>query len=577
MKVPQIFLFLTGSFFMWNCESVSVSGELFLPEGFESTVFIDSIPETVRHIAVDATGKVYAKFNKPSDRGVLIALKDVTNDGVADSIIPFGNYSAPQKGGYSTAARIYEGYLYFSSRLAVYRYKLNADTMIPAGPLETVVLDDHSHGSHEHIAKPIAFDNDGNLYVPFGAPSNACQEPKRTPFQAGLNPCPQLIDHAGIWKFDAHQLNQTQADGERYATGIRSLVAMDWNMQENCLFAVVHGRDDLLRLWPDRYSAWQSAVLPSEEFIRIEKGDDFGWPYCYYDQIQEKKVLAPEYGGDGEKIGACGTYKNPIMGFPGHWAPNDLVFYDGEHFPEHYKNGAFIAFHGATNRAPYPQAGYFVGFVPFQNGWPTGEWEIFADGFAKVDTIVNVNDAIYRPMGIAFGKDGSMYIGDTEKGRIWRILYRGKRDQFGAKHRAAMELRKNLPHIKNPDIIKDKILVKNNQEVGEQAYTLYCAICHQGNGKGASGRFPPLANTDWVSGDKERLIKIILQGMEGSIEVNNETYNGIMPQHAFLDDSSIAEILTYIRSHFGNQAAPITEEEIARVRKINIHNSDNTK
>ena len=185
---------------MWNCESVSVSGELFLPEGFESTVFIDSIPETVRHIAVDATGKVYAKFNKPSDRGVLIALKDVTHDGVADSIIPFGNYSAPQKGGYSTAARIYEGYLYFSSRLAVYRYKLNADTMIPAGPLETVVLDDHSHGSHEHIAKPIAFDNDGNLYVPFGAPSNACQEPKRTPFQAGLNPCPQLIDHAGICK-----------------------------------------------------------------------------------------------------------------------------------------------------------------------------------------------------------------------------------------------------------------------------------------------------------------------------------------------------------------------------------------
>ena len=165
--------------------------------------------------------------------------------------------------------------------------------MIPAGPLETVVLDDHSHGSHEHIAKPIAFDNDGNLYVPFGAPSNACQEPKRTPFQAGLNPCPQLIDHAGIWKFDAHQLNQTQADGEPYATGIRSLVAMDWNMQENCLFAVVHGRDDLLRLWPDRYSAWQSAVLPSEEFIRIEKGDDFGWPYCYYDQFKRKKFWHP--------------------------------------------------------------------------------------------------------------------------------------------------------------------------------------------------------------------------------------------------------------------------------------------
>ena len=157
---------------------------------------------------------------------------------------------------------------------------------------------------------------------------------------------------------------------------------MDWNKDDKNLYVVMHGRDDLHLLWPDKFSPWQSAVLPSEEFLRVNDGNNFGWPYSYYDQMQKKNVLAPEYGGDG-KIPARDSYVQlPIMGFPGHWAPNDLLFYEGDQFPEHYKHGAFIAFHGSTNRSPYPQAGYFVCFVPFVNGKPTGEWEVFADGFA---------------------------------------------------------------------------------------------------------------------------------------------------------------------------------------------------
>ena len=207
---------------------------------------------------------------------------------------------------------------------------------------------------------------------------------------------------------------------------MRSIVALDWNTSDKSLYAVVHGRDDLHRLWPNHFSQWESALLPSEEFVKIEKGDHFGWPYCFYDQMQGKKVLAPEYGGDGTIIGRCADYKDPVIGFPGHWAPNDLVFYEGNTFPDHYKNGAFIAFHGSTNRAPYPQSSYFVGFVPFENGKPSGPYEVFADGFAGIDPIVNTRDAKFRPMGIAFAPDGSMYIGETEKGRIWKINFSGK-------------------------------------------------------------------------------------------------------------------------------------------------------
>src|SRR5690606_26428720 len=134
---------------------------------------------------------------------------------------------------------------------------------------------------------------------------------------------------------------------------------------------------------------------------------------------------------------------------------NDLHFYEGDQFPERYKNGAFIAFHGSTIRAPYPQAGYFVAFVPFENGAPSGPWDVFADGFAGVDTIVNTRDALARPMGIAMGPDGSLYISESVKGKIWRIMYKGDKDEFGEAQLANMEERKKTqPNIKHPDEIE---------------------------------------------------------------------------------------------------------------------------
>ncbi|MDA8644086.1 PQQ-dependent sugar dehydrogenase [Flavobacteriaceae bacterium] len=564
-------LFLTILVFQ-NCQNPSViQGPLFLPEGFESKVFIDSIAETTRHIAVSPNGNVYTKFKRTSEEGALAALQDLDKDGVAERIIKFANDPSIKGRGYATAARIYKGYLYFSSELAVYRYKLDPENLVPNGPLETVVIDDHPHGMHEHIGKPIAFDNKGNLYVPFGAPSNSCQNPKRTPLSPGVYPCPQLEKHGGIWVFDAETLNQTQEDGRRYATGIRSIVGMDWNSDDESLYAVVHGRDDLYRLWPDRYTPWDSAVLPSEEFLKIEEGDNFGWPYCYYDQIQGKRVLSPEYGGDGKLVGDCPDFKPPVMGFPGHWAPNDLVFYQGDAFPDYYKNGAFIAFHGSTNRAPYPQSGYFIGFVPFKNGVPTGEVDIFADGFAQVDPIISVRDAVYRPMGIAFAPDGTMYIGDTEKGRIWSVKFTGDKNQFGKASLEKMEARKLLSHFRTPDPDQDH-LGEKNLTGGQLIYKTYCAACHQRNGKGASGRFPPLDKTDWVVGDKERLVHLVLNGMEGPIKVNGEDYNSMMPQHSFLKDVEIAKVLTYIRKNFGNDATAVTVEEVKKFRESNTKN-----
>jgi glucose/arabinose dehydrogenase/mono/diheme cytochrome c family protein len=542
-------------------------GGLHVPDGFQVLVVADSTGHA-RHLAVNDNGDIYVKLSSTDKKtGGNIALRDTTGDGKADVFVQFGALD-DKRTSYGTGMVIHDGYLYFSSATNLYRNKLVDGQLVPDSETEVVLTDDHEHGIHWHITKPVSFDNQGNMYIPFGAPSNACQDITATPNGApggkGLDPCPELELHGGIWKFEANKTGLTQKDGKEISTGIRSVVAMAWNPADENLYVVMHGRDNLHSLFPHIFTAWQNAVLPSEEFIRIREGSDFGWPYCYYDQIKEQKVLAPEYGGDGTIVGRCADMELPVMGFPGHWAPNDLLFYSGDQFPERYSNGAFIAFHGSTNRAPYPQAGYFVAFIPFKDGKPTGEWEVFADGFASVDTIVNTSDAVYRPVGLATGPDGSLYISDSRKGKIWRVMYKGKKDEFGTAHLAKMEARKSLPHIKTPHEQDDDL--QKDLPSDQKLYNTFCGTCHQRNGKGARGRMPPLAGTDWVTGNKERLITVVLNGLQGPLEINGESYNSVMPPHRFLKDDEIATILTYIRKSFGNQANAVSEEEVRRVR-----------
>ncbi len=158
--------------------------------------------------------------------------------------------------------------------------------------------------------------------------------------------------------------------------------------------------------------------------MKLEDGADFMWPYCYWDTGLDKKILAPEFGGNGEKVGDCDMAPDPLVAFPAHWGPNDLIFYGGHQFPARYHGGAFIAFHGSWNRAPFPQGGYNVVFVPMKDG--ADDWETFADGFKGKDPLMSPRDARFRPTGLAQGPDGSLYVSDSVTGRIWRVIYRGE-------------------------------------------------------------------------------------------------------------------------------------------------------
>lgn len=571
--IKILFFFYIFCFILFSCHSpsgfpttASNNDGLTLPEGFGALVVADSIGKA-RHLAVNDNGDIYVKLRYAKGTGSNVALRDTTGDGKADIITYFGDYK--DEGSLANGMRIHDGYLYYSAARVVYRNKLVPGQLVPDTPMEVVLTDDHEHGIHWHITKPVAFDEEGYMYVPFGSPSNACQDmankPGGIPGSAGLDPCPELIEHGGVWRFKMDQLNMTQKDGELYATGIRSVVAMDYNQEDKNLYLVMHGRDNLHLLYPETFTQWESAVLPSEEFIRVEEGGDYGWPYCYYDQINEKKVLAPEYGGDGEIIGRCADMDDPVMGFPGHWAPNDLLFYTGDQFPDRYKNGAFIAFHGSTNRSPYQQSGYFVAFVPFVNGQVSGDWEVFANGFAGKELIINTNDAEFRPMGLAQGPDGSLYVSDSRVGKIWRILYKGDKATFGEAELAKMEEQKLVANIRNPHPVEDN-LDKGQLPEGKKVYNTYCSPCHQRDGNGAKGRIPELRNTDWVTGDKSRLINIVLNGLEGEIEVNGEPYDNIMPAHQFLTDEQVSQVLTFIRKNFENNASAVSKEDVAKIR-----------
>lgn len=544
----------------------SNNGGLFLPDGFEAVVVVDSVGKG-RHLAVRDNGDIYMKLRNPNPEGKgSVALRDTDNDGKADIVRYFGDYA--DTGNYGNAMRIHKGYLYFATAGEVYRTKLNPTTLVPTDPSECLLVDDYRRSRFSHIAKPIAFDGKGNMYVPFGSPGDACQVNDRKPGSPGQMPCPELEEYAGVWKFSEDKIGQRQKDGQRYATGIRSIVGMEWNHETNALYAVQHGRDDFFRTWPQYFSQWQSALLPSEELLRVDEGSDAGWPYYYYDHMQGKKLLNPEYGGDGKKQGNGTLLNQPLVGFPGHFAPNDILFYTGNQFPERYKHGAFIAFHGSTIRAPFPQGGYFVAFVPFKNGKPSGPWEVFADGFAEVDTIVFTSDATYRPSGLAQGPDGSLYITESEKGKVWRIMYKGNRNAFGEAQLKKMNSRKlNAPNIKTPDSIKDNLAVKVMGE-GAKLYSTYCASCHQVNGKGDGTRNPPLAGSEWVTGDKRRLMQLVIHGLSGPITVNGVGYNEAMPAHGYLTDGQLISILNYIRQSWGNNAEMISPNEVPRNRKM---------
>ena len=397
---------------------------LTLPDGFCATLFADSLGAP-RHLVVAPNGDVVVNAqarrgpdpNAGTPGGVYI-LRDADGDGKAE----VKKRAADAAG---TGIAIANGYLYATSGVNVVRYPYRAGALELGGAADTIIKDMPTGG---HSAYSFVVDGP-RLFLTVGSRTNSCQERDRQNEAKGIDPCTELDTRGGIWVFSSEKPGQTAAAGRRYATGIRNAVALTRRAGDNnALYVVQHGRDQLFQNWPKLFNERESAENPAEELIRVTEGDDFGWPYCFYSNDLKQKVLAPEYGGDGKQVGRCADKKGPIYAFPGHWAPNDLLFYSGTSFPATYRGGAFIAFHGSWNRAPLPQGGFKVVYLPMSGQRATGDFSVFADGFAP--QVTGANDPtrpvrLSRPTGLAQGPDGSIYVADDAGGKIWKISYRG--------------------------------------------------------------------------------------------------------------------------------------------------------
>jgi glucose/arabinose dehydrogenase len=395
-----------------------------VPAGFRVTIFADSLGQA-RQITTRPNGDVYVNtWRSPYDStrptppgGFLVALRDTNQDGRADQIRRFG--AAGGNGG--TGIAIFKDALYAEAGPHILRYRLKPGELVPSAAPDTIVSGLPIAGGHP--MHPFTIDPEGSLFVNSGSATNSCQEQDRQPGSTGERPCKELATRAGIWRFSASKTGQQFGPAARYATGIRNAGGLAINPMDGALYATQHGRDQLAENWPKLYDWKESAELPAEELLQVVSGGDYGWPYCYYDPKLEKLVQAPEYGGDGERVGECAKKLGPAAVFPAHWAPNGLAFYAGTEFPESYRNGTFVAFHGSWNRAPEPQQGYNVVFQPFSGGKPSGEYQVFADGFAGASK--QPGTAKHRPSGLAVGPDGALYISDDNGGRVWRVVQGG--------------------------------------------------------------------------------------------------------------------------------------------------------
>ena len=522
-------------------------GAINLPPGFRAVVVADNlVPKykfgAIRFISVAPNGDIYVK----AYRNGLFALRDTNGDGRADVIEHFGS-------GNGTCVLVRDGWLYYSTTTGVYRYKYTPGELVPAGEPETIISG--LPAGRQHDAKVFAFDGDGRLLVEVGSPFNVYSDNDRKPGAKGKDATEFLQTHGGFWRFDANKTNQTLADGFHFSTGHRHSLSLVWNPVSTNFFMVMMGRDNLNIADSVHYDDLDNAERVAEEMHVLREGINIGWPYTYWDPIKQARMVAPEFGGDNYKRDTNSNYDKPVIAFPAHWAPLQMTLYTGGQFPEKYRGGMFLAFHGSWNRAPLPQAGYRVVYIPFdETGMPRGNYETFADGFAGKEDFTSTRDARFRPCGVTVGPDGSLYVTDTEKGRIWRIFYTGE-NKPANKHEPITSATPSTPLI-------------GADTPGGKLYAQVCAACHMANGSGVPNMQPALAGSKVVAGDIDQLINVVLKGPAAVLPADREKFSNVMPPFgSALGDADIAAVLNFIRKNFDSgSSGEITSGQVAAQR-----------
>ena len=420
-SIPVLFAQLLG----WDgpaADEQTVAQHYRVADGFVLELYASDLPK-VRFMRITGQGDLIATRSHKSD--VVLLRRDADGDGSPDAVETLiEGLSRPH------GLDLRDGWLYVGERERIGRIQFDSETGTTKGEYEVII--EGLTGEGNHWSKTIAFGPDGYLYVAQGSTCNVCEESD--------------VRRATIMRFDADGQN-----GEIIATGLRNAVGFDWAPWDGALYATDNGRDLL------------GDDFPACELNRVVDGGYYGWPYYNNDNVPD-----PSMGPD-----PLVTQRSPIVpehNFRPHNAPLGIVFPETNGWPAGYERSALVALHGSWNRSS--PDGYKV--VSLHWGEQGIEERDFVTGFLTPDESVNG-----RPVDVAQGPDGSIYISDDYGGAIFRVRP-GKADAGTALTIPAVT--EQLGDVQPPEWLTnlDPAQLETMKTTGAQLYSQYaCAGCHE--------------------------------------------------------------------------------------------------
>ncbi|GAB1595673.1 PQQ-dependent sugar dehydrogenase [Lysobacter claricitrinus] len=318
-------------------------------------------------------GKIKAKSGKGAKGGNRITLLRPTASGPWEQHVLVDNLHSP------FGVQLIGDSLYVANTDAIVRFPFRVgDTRITA-PAETFT--DLPDTINHHWTKALLASPDGTkLYVGVGSNSNI-----------GENGLAVEYRRAAVLEVDV------ATGGSRiYASGIRNPTGLGWNPWTHQLWAIANERDEI------------GADLVPDYMTSVQPGGFYGWPYSYYGQHEDRRVVPQRPDMVKKAI-------RPDYALGSHVAALGLLFSDANALPAHYQRGAFVSEHGSWDRSPL--SGYIVAFVPFKDGKPTGLPQTVVSGFYSKD-----QKQLYgAPVGLAKDRDGALLVADDVGNAVWRV------------------------------------------------------------------------------------------------------------------------------------------------------------